>query len=88
MSSRITHTESSNIHPFAYILETFNLIFSMRPFYNLSRPHHVTPFQPSPGGINKTEKPRRWGKVVEREMGGATVVLPYTGHQMLNFTLI
>ena len=28
------------------------------------------------------------GGVVEREMGGATVVLPYVGHQMLNFTLI
>ena len=38
--------------------------------------------------INQTEKPRRWGRVSEREIGGAPVVLPYVGHQMLNFTLI
>ena len=38
--------------------------------------------------INQTEKPRMWGWEGESEMGGATVILPYVGHQMLNFTLI
>ena len=42
----------------------------------------------SPDHINQPEKPRRWGRVGESEMGGATVMLPYAGHQMLNFTLI
>ena len=28
MSSQITHTQSSNIHPLAHILETLELIFS------------------------------------------------------------
>ena len=43
-----------------------------------------------PGGINQTENPRRWDRVGERESeyGNTTVVLPYGGHQMLNFTLI
>ena len=38
-----------------------------------------------PGGINRTEKVRQG---TEGQMGRATVVLPYVGHQMLNFTLI
>ena len=41
-----------------------------------------------PVGINQTEKPRRWGRVEEREMGVATVVLPCVAHQMLIFILI
>ena len=30
-----------------------------------------------PGGINQTEKARRWGRVGESQMGGTTAVLPY-----------
>ena len=41
-----------------------------------------------PGYINQTQKPRRWDRVGESEMGGAVVMLRYVGHQMLNFTLI
>ena len=45
-----------------------------------------------PGCINQTENSRRWGRVGESEReseyGNTTVVLPYVGHQMLNFILI
>ena len=50
MSSRITRTQSSNIHPLAHLLDTCALIFSlMNPFYSLSQPHHVTASHLSPG---------------------------------------
>ena len=35
---------------------------------------------PGPGCINQTEKPRRWGRVAESEMGRARVMLLYVGH--------
>ena len=38
--------------------------------------------------INQTEKPRRWGRLGESEMGGATVMSPCAGHKMPDFTLI
>ena len=45
-----------------------------------------------PRGINQTDNPRRWGRVGkserESEYDNTTVVLPYVGHQMLNFILI
>ena len=49
-SSQITHTQSSNIHPLAHILDTYPLMFSssMYSFHSLSQQHHVTASHPSP----------------------------------------
>ena len=47
MSSQITHTQSSNIHPLPHILSVN--FQQLRPFYSLSQPHpgkrHPTPLQ-------------------------------------------
>ena len=49
-------------------------------------PHGLTIVRANrpPGALTKRG---RWGRVGEREMGGATVMLPNVGHQMLNLTL-
>ena len=49
MSSQTTHTQSSNIHPLAHILDAGTLIFSCCVYFSLSQPHHVTEANPSPG---------------------------------------
>ena len=54
MSSQIrhthTHTQSSNIHPLAHILDTWALIFrSCAFFYSLSQPHYAAASFPSSG---------------------------------------
>ena len=49
MSSQITNTQSSNMHPLAHILDKCALIF--QSFYSLSQPHHVTASLPSPDDI-------------------------------------
>ena len=53
ISSQITHTQSSNIHPLAYILDTAPWFSVIAPFYSLSQLHHVTASYPSPGDNNQ-----------------------------------
>ena len=52
--------------------------------------HQTAIVQPPwrPGSIKKIEKPRRWSREGEKEMGVAAVMLLYVGHQMLNLNLI
>ena len=58
---RSSHVESDNthtiinIHPLAHLLDICSLIFSsLRPFYSLSQPHHITAYHPSPGDNNQS----------------------------------
>ena len=52
----------------------------------------MNPTSNAPGRFNQTENPRGWDRggesERESEYGNTTVVLPYVGHQMLNFILI
>ena len=63
-----------------------HMMFGSKPGW---RPYRLEVFL---GRIDQTENPRRWGRVGESERyseyGNTTVVLPYVGHQMLNFILI
>ena len=50
MSSQITHSQLSNIHPLTLILDTYPLIFSSWAFfYSLAKLHYVMASHPSPG---------------------------------------
>ena len=70
-----THTQSSNIHPLAHILNTCALIFSyLRTFYSLSQPHFypiqvITTRAPEGGPKEHTAK-QKW----ERETHSVTDV--------------
>ena len=59
ISNQITHTQSSNKHHLARILDTCALIFScLCPFYRLSQPHHVTASHSSPGHNHQSTRGR------------------------------
>ena len=49
MSCRITHTQSSNIHPSPIYLTPAPWFSVVSPFLQFTTPHHVTASHPSPG---------------------------------------
>ena len=67
MSSQITHTQSSNIHPIANILVTCVLISSSCTLFSLPQPHHATASHPSPRGRittgGRSERTRSQAKI-------------------------
>ena len=56
MSSHITHTRSSNIHPIAHILDTCALILGSCALFSLSQLHHVMASHPSPGDSHQNTR--------------------------------
>ena len=66
ISSQITHTQSSNVHPLAHIVDTCNLIFSscalFTVYHNLIMKWHPTPLQVI------TTRAREGGPKEHREM--------------------
>ena len=66
ISSQITHTQSSNVHPLAHIVDTCNLIFSscalFTVYHNLIIKWHPTPLQVI------TTRAREGGPKEHREM--------------------
>ena len=62
MSSQVTHKQSSNKHPLAYILGTCALIFSSWGIFTvLSQPPHGTASHPSPGDNHQSTGGRSEG---------------------------